>query len=199
MGIQVGYRRMSQQELDSLAADPQRAIATLCEPPGLNPELLAELAANPQALQERAAEVVAAMQNAQVDTTRVDLGKDWHAIHYLLTGDASMERSHDRDNPLHNVVMGGRPTAIEASYGPVRCLSQADISDIVSALADITVENLRDRFSADEFKARRIYPNPQPGGWTQEDVEGVLSLYLQLKAFFAAALEANEVAIVFAM
>ena len=198
MGVQVGYRRLSELELDALEADPERASTTLFRPPGLSPELMSELIANPHITQERATEIMTSMQSAESDSTRVDLGKDWHALHFLLTGDTSMDPSHDPADPLHNIVMGGHPTAIEASYGPARCLSQVDISDIVRALADITAEDLRGRFSSDEFNSRRIYPNPRPGGWTEEEVEGVFFLFPQLKAMFKAALEANEVVLVFA-
>lgn len=199
MGIQVGYLRMSPQEWVSLEADPQRALDRICQLPGLDPELSEDLVAHSQNMEERAAEIMAAMPNAQADTTRLDLDKDWHALHYLLTGDTSMEPSHNPDDPLHNIVMGGHPTAIAASYGPARCLTQADLSDIVAALADITIEMLRDRFSADDFNAHRIYPNPQPDGWTLEEAESVFNRYPKLKAFFIAALEANEVAIAFAV
>lgn len=199
MGIQASYRRMSEHELGTLEADPQQALETLLQPPGIAPELMAELMANPQAIQDRAVEIMAAMYNAQADTTRIDLDKDWHAMHYLLTSDTSMEPLHNPDNPLHNIVMGGYPTAIEASYGPARCLSQVEISAIVAALANIAVDELRDKFSADDFNRHGIYPNPRPGGWSEEEVEDLFVLFLKLKAFFEAALEANEVILIFAV
>ncbi|NEO86542.1 MAG: DUF1877 family protein [Spirulina sp. SIO3F2] len=232
MGIEVRYRRMSEQKLKVLESDPQLALTTLFKLPGINSEAMLELITNPQGMQERAAEIRETIQTVQADTTYLvldggskppiqnppdichtdtlnfelctlnfrpavlDLGKDWHALHYLLTGDTSMEPSHNLDAPLHNIVMGGNPTLIESSYGWVRCLLQVDILDIVAALTEITTEELRERFSTDDFNSHEIYPNPQPSGWTRDEVENVFILFPRLKKLFELALEANEIVLV---
>ncbi len=200
MGIQVSYRRLSEPELDSLEADPRQAMEFLFSSsmPSIDPEVMAAILADPETMQQKAAELLAAMQQAPADTSRVDLDSDWHALHFLLTGDNSMEPSYDEDDPLHNVVMGGHPTKVEATYGPARCFSQVEVYDMVQALSEITVEELRARFSADEFNAARIYPNPRPGGWNAEEVEGVFHLYPRLCQLFKDALKNNELVLVYA-
>jgi hypothetical protein len=198
MGIQVTYRRMSESEVSSLEADPDYAMRVLFQPPGIDPTVMAELMASPETMQERAAEILNAMQSAEADTTRLDIDSEWHALHYLLTGDTSMEPAHDPDDPLHNVVMGGHPTEIEATYGSARCFSQVDISDIVQVLSEITVDELRSRFSPDDFNVAKIYPNPQPGGWSKDEIEGVCMLLPRLQRLFEDALDANELVLVYA-
>jgi hypothetical protein len=93
--------------------------------------------------------------------------------------------------------MGGSPTSLEASYGPVRKYELDDIQQIVEALESISDNELRARFSADAFNAARIYPNPRPGGWDAEEVEGVFLLFPKLRQLFNDALKLHEVVIVY--
>ena len=48
--------------------------------------------------------------------TRLSIQKEWQAIHYLLTGEIAFDESQ-AEPPLCNVVMGGKSTKIEATYG----------------------------------------------------------------------------------
>jgi hypothetical protein len=109
-----------------------------------------------------------------------------------------MDTKHHAKDPLHNVVMGGRKTKISTGYGPARMLSVEDVRAIAKALGQISVDDLRRRFSAEEFNAADIYPNPQPGGWCEEEIEGVFHLYPQLVTFFQQAAKAGEIVIVYA-
>ena len=195
MGIQVSYRRVSEAELDSLEASPKEALHFFFSPPGIDPDVMAAILESPETMEQKQAAVLAAMQE---DSKHVDLDKDWHALHFLLTGDNSMEPCHIEDDPLHNVVMGGHPTKIESTYGPVRCFSQVDVYDMVQALSEFTAVELRERFSAEEFNAANIYPNPRPGGWTLDEVEGVFLLFPRLCQLFKDALKNNELVLVYA-
>lgn len=198
MGIQVSYRRVSEAELDSLEANPKEALRFLFPPPDIDPDVMAAILASSETQEKKMAAILAAMQNASNDSMCVDLNTDWHALHFLLTGDNSMEPCHIEDDPLHNVVMGGHSTKIEASYGPARCFSQVEVYDMVQALSEITVEELRARFSPEEFNAARIYPNPRPGGWTADEVEDVFHLFPKLCQLFKDALRNNELVLVYA-
>jgi Domain of unknown function (DUF1877) len=109
-----------------------------------------------------------------------------------------MDTKHRLNDPLHNVVMGGRKTKISTRYGPARMLGEKDVRAIAKALGQVSVDDLRGRFSAGEFNAADIYPNPQPGGWCEEEIEGVFHLYPQLVTFFQQAVEACEIVIVYA-
>jgi hypothetical protein len=138
-----------------------------------------------------------ALKRAQNDPTRVDLEKDWHALHFLLSADPSMDPEHLPNDPLHNVVLGGHPTKFGDGDNPVRCLEVNEVSDIARELAKVSVGDLRRRFSAKAFNEEEIYPNPSPGGWTRREVESVFKIYPKLVRFFQKAAAAREVVLVY--
>jgi hypothetical protein len=77
-------------------------------------------------------------------------------------------------------------------------LAAEDVRAIAEALGQISVDNLRGRFSAEKFNAADIYPNPQPGGWSEEEIEGVFDLYPRLVTFFQEAAKAGEIVVIYA-
>ena len=198
MGIQVTYRRLAQSELDRLEGDPDGAMQYLFSIPGFDLSAMSQVLADPSAMQANAANMLPALQDRQADSTRVDLEKDWHALHFLLTGDGSLNPEHHPNNPLHNLVMGGTPTSLQASYGPVRKFEPDDITQIVAALEKISVDELRARFSPEAFNAAEIYPRPTPGGWDLAEMDGVFQVFPKLRQLFVDALNAGEVVIVYA-
>jgi len=159
--------------LDRLENDPKQAMEYLFSIPGFDLKEISQMLADPATMQANAAKMMAALQDKQADPNRVDLEKDWHALHFLLTGDATLNPEHHPNDPLHNLVMGGKSTSLEASYGPVRRFDHDDIRQIVAALETISVDELRARFSPEAFNAAEIYPRPRPGGWDLNEMEGV--------------------------
>jgi hypothetical protein len=171
VSIDVTYRRLKKANWSRLKKDPEKAAAFLFE---------------------------SWLEDGPESRNCVELQKDWHALHFLLTGDPSTDPEHLPDDPLHNVVMGGHETDIEASYGPVRCLEPKEVRAIAHELAKISVRLLRTRFSAKAFNDEEIYPNPEPGGWDRKEVESVFCVYPKLVRFFKAAAAAREVVLVYA-
>jgi hypothetical protein len=199
MGMEVTYRRLKKAKWTRLQKDRKKASAFLFSfLPGLDLNSLSALASDPEALRAKQAEILAAVQKAQDDPARVDLEKDWHALHFLLSRDPSMDPEHLPGDPLHNVVLGGHPTRIKTDYGPVRCLEPEEVRDAARALAKISVKELRHRFSAKAFNDEEIYPNPEPGGWTRKEVESVFQLFPKLVRFFQDAAAAREIVLVYA-
>src|SRR5262249_8569281 len=141
MGMEFSYRRLSAGEWAALEADPERAMTYLLSMPGFDIVGMAGLLADPSALAAKAPEIVSAIEEARADPTGVDLKKDWHAFHFLLTGDASLDPQHHQNEPLHNVVMGGTPTSVEAVYGSVRKLEGEDLQQIADALQSVSVND----------------------------------------------------------
>jgi hypothetical protein len=200
MGIEVTYRRIPKSEFELLQTDPKRAEEFVCSVlPGFSLDDLIALGDNPDATRDTGVDVLAAFQNRENDPTRVDLEKDWHALHFLLTGDSSMETAHRPGEPFRNVVMGGREANFQTGYGPARWFDPEDINDIAGALTKISVEDLRARFSAEAFNEAEIYPRPRPGGWDEEEVEGVYDVFPKLVRFFEQAAAAEEVVILYAI
>jgi Domain of unknown function (DUF1877) len=198
MGIEVTYRRLAQAEFDSLEDDPERAMEYFFGLPGFELDTMYQMLGDPSALQANEADIRAAIKDQQGDHNRVDLGKDWHALHFLLTGDSSDNPEHRPNDPLHNLVMGGKPTSLDATYGPVRKFEHDEIRRIVAALERISVDELRARFSPEAFNAAEIYPRPRPGGWDLTEIESVFAIFPKLRQLFVDALNASEVVIVYA-
>ena len=109
-----------------------------------------------------------------------------------------METVHRPDQPLHNVVMGGRKANFQTGYGPARWFDQDEVKIIAAALSKISVEDLRTRFSADAFNAAEIYPRPRPGGWDDGELEGVYHVFPKLVRFFEEAAVTGETVVVYA-
>jgi len=199
MGIEVVYRRLPESEFESILADPEKGRAFMTPSlPGFDLKALSALGRDPEALFAKKAEILAAFAKQREDPKRVDLQKDWQALHFLLTGDSSREIAHRSDEPLHNVVMGGHPTSLKAGYDFVRRFSIEDVRAIARELAKISVEDLRKRFSADAFNQAKIYPNPRPQGWDERGVEYVFHIFPKLVRFFEEAANAGEIVVVYA-
>lgn len=203
MSIEVTYRRLREAEFERILHEPNERAAFTQLLPGfdlgeLNPEALRALFQNPEALRAKRAAMLTAFENRSNDPTRVDLQQDWHALHFLLTGEKSMEVCHRENDPLHNVVMGGHETSLNSTYGPARSFTTGEVRDMAKELAKISVGELRSRFSADAFNAAEIYPDPRPGGWDDAEVESVFQRFPKLVRFFREAATADEIVIVYA-
>ncbi|MCC9606738.1 YfbM family protein [Blastopirellula sp. JC732] len=197
MGMTCTYRRLPAKQLAELEQDPEKGVAYLCSMPGIDMAAMTQMMSDPEAIAAHGPEILAAFARAQEDPTRVDLEKDWHALHFLLTGDASLQPDGDPDDPLFRVVMGGEATMLDASYGPARRFSRDEIAAISAALEPLTIEDLRERFSPEAFNEAGIYPEPYPGGWTLDEVEGLFDVFPKLQQLFADALATNEVVITY--
>src|SRR5262249_28746017 len=151
--------------------------AFLISLPGIDMNELMKLAGDPSALTEKGPDILAAFEKRGEDSTRVDLDKDWHALHFLLTGNSSMDIEHRPNDQLHNIVMGGHETSLAASYGPARSFTNKEVTAMARELEKISVDDLRSRFSAAAFNEEEIYPRPRPGGWDERQIESVFHIY----------------------
>lgn len=80
------------------------------------------------------------------DETGVSLDKAWHAIHYLVTGDADLR-----------FLTTGAPLA-EAENCELH--SPADVRHLSECLCALTVADLMAKFDADAFNRLNIYQAP---------------------------------------
>jgi Domain of unknown function (DUF1877) len=198
MGMEAVYRRLSAAEFQEIREDPMKSQEFMHPSlPGFDMESMTELLKDTELLEAKGADLLAAFENRFEDPTRVDLQKEWHALHFLLTDESEMDSGHKSDSPLHNVVMGGHDTGIEASYGPARFFENEEVKMIAGELKKISVDDLRSRFSSEAFNREKIYPNPRPGGWTMEELEGLLSIYPKLVRFFEDASVSKEIVVVY--
>jgi hypothetical protein len=199
MGIEVVYRRLPRTEFEHLLRNPEEGEAFLCASlPGFDTDTLMTLAQDPDALRAKGPEILAALESQNEDPTRVDLQKDWQALHFLLTGDSSTAPEHRPTQPFHNVVTAGHETTLDAGYGPVRMFEVDEVQAMAPELAKISVDELRERFSADAFNEADIYQRPRPGGWDENEIEGLLQVFPKLVRFFQEAAESGEIVVVYA-
>jgi hypothetical protein len=127
------------------------------------------------------------------------LEKEWHALHFLLTGDTSLDPPSPVPPPLGNVVFGGAATPFETGYGPIRCLNPQEVREVADALRAIPAEELQRRFTAESFNEQKIYGyrGQPPGGWTLEDLEPLLEeMYPDFVEFFCRTAEAGDLVLI---
>ncbi|WP_445631520.1 YfbM family protein [Nostoc sp. DSM 114167] len=181
MGITASYKRITPQKFAEIQNDTEAAASFF------NPDLdnLVFDFSNPQAM-------IAQLQEQRSDEHYFSL-EDWHALHFLLTGESSLEGDTQALPPLSNVVMGGTPTQFEAGYGFVRYLTLEEVRDVANALSQISVEELKRRFNSTVFNEAEIYPNPTPGGWEEEEIEPLFELYPKLVEFFQNAAKEGDI------
>ena len=196
MGIEYTYRRLKKAKWTALQKDHEKTVSFLFAPGDLDLDTLSEFISDPHGSKRN--KILKMLEAAERDTSRIELGKDWHALHFLLTGDPGDSLKHRSADPLHNSVMGGRSTKISTGYGPVRWLEPEDVREIAKALSKISVKELSRRFSANAFNAQLIYPNPEPGGWSRREVAGLFKLFPRFVKFFKDAASAGQIVLVYA-
>ncbi len=181
MGMCATYRRMTADEF-------ARALEALRELPYGYPRTLPS--SQPYTIEEMEAEYA--------EGRVFELEKEWHALHFLLTGDTSLDPPSPAPPPLGNVVFGGAATPFETGYGPVRCLNPQEVREVAEALRAIPVEELQRRFTAESFSEQEIYGYSRrpPGGWTSEDLEPLLELYPDFVEFFVQAAETGDLVLI---
>ena len=155
MGITATYRRVTPQEFSTLQNNSE--VAESFFKSNLDDVDLR----NPDAM-------LAKLQEQKTDERYFSLEKEWHALHFLITGDSGSGGDAQLNPPYCNIVMEGTPTQFEATYGVVRYLTPEETRAVAELLSTLSVEDLRQRFDPAAFNASEIYPNPQPGGWDAE-------------------------------
>jgi len=179
MSIEASYRRVTPQEFAHLQADVRAAESVF----GPSLEDLNDLAV-----------LLSKMQERESSDRYLSIGTDWHALHFLLTGDGELKPHPLPPPPLGNAVQGGAETQWPCTYGNVRSLTPEEVRAVADALAKIPVEELRSRFDVASFNAAQIYPHGRRARWTNEDAESVFEMYPRVVKFFqAAALEGDMV------
>lgn len=172
MSIEANYRRVTPQEFARLQSDTKAAEAFF----GTSLEDLDD----PEKL-------LARMQERESSDRFLGIGPDWHALHFLLTGDGELKPHPLPPPPLGNAVQGGTETQWSCSYGHVRSLAADEVRAVADALSQISVKELRSRFSVASFNAAQIYPHGRRARWTDEDAESVFEIYPRVVEFFQAA------------
>ena len=83
----------------------------------------------------------------------LELGKDWHMLHFLLTGSA-----WGGEPPLADAILGGEEFGAELGYGRARYLAPERVEVIARALEAVSTEQLRERFDPHKLARAEVYP-----------------------------------------
>lgn len=173
MGIEASYRRLSPAEFQQLRDDPAQADIYF----GLD--------------EEDDEKICAYFDRLRASNRYLDIDKSWHALHFLLTGEAVMDKTQVAP-PLGNVVLGGTPTEWEATYGVVRYLTPQEVKEVAEALEKISEAELRHRYDPKAFLVADIYPAGE--AWDGTGIEELVDVFGQVRDFFLeAAREGNVV------
>ena len=172
MSIEASYRRVTSEEFARLQGDAKAAESFF----GTNLEDLDD----PEKLMAR-------MQEQESSDRSLGIATDWHALHFLLTGDGELKPHPLPPPPLGDVVQGGTETQRSCTYGHVRSLTTDEVRAVTDALGKISVDELRSRFSVASFNAAQIYPHGRRARWTEEDAETVFEIYPRVVEFFQSA------------
>lgn len=94
--------------------------------------------------------------NDAYDENMIDIDKTWHAIHFILSGDAY---ESDEDNVLSKLILGGTPINEEdLGYGPALLLDKNLVKQIAEALHAWDETLFREKFDFNNMIANEIYP-----------------------------------------
>lgn len=176
MSIEASYRRVTPAEFAKLQSDPEAASIFF----GTNLEDL-----TPR-------DLLAQMKEQECSDRFLGIGTDWHALHFLLTGDGDLKPHPLPPPPLGNVVQGGTETEWDCTYGKVRSLTPEEVSAVADALSKVSVDELRSRFSVASFNNAQIYPHGRRGAWSGDDVESLFEIYPRLVEFFDEAAQTGD-------
>jgi len=118
-----------------------------------------------------------------------DVGRAWHAVHMLLNGSP-----WGGSGPAFDAVLGGSTLGDPSTYEPVRALLPERVQAVAVLLTQLTVDELRPRFTHRAFRQAEVYPDV----WEQADVltAFVLPAYEQLRTFYAQAAAAGDAVLV---
>jgi Domain of unknown function (DUF1877) len=122
----------------------------------------------------------------------LDIGKEWHGLHFLLCGTARKVSS-----PLGTAILGGRPFGPNLGYGRARFLEPVRVAQVSKALAGCRVMDLRRRFDPQAMTRQRVYPT---GAWRNLDdsddrrlaLRALLGAFTAVRSYYRKAAAAEQ-------
>ena len=134
-------------------------------------------------------DLLARMLFSEGDQT-ISLDKDWHGIHYLLTGTV-----WDVKDSAGQAIFGGKEFGDDMGYGPAHMLTAAQVKAIAAALAKTSPDSLAARYDAETMMKLDIYP----AVWDREGPQALAALlrsYGELVAFYRRAAAKGQIVVI---
>jgi len=188
MSMVLELRRVSPDVAGTLVADPDEAMWFLtgvdASPP--DPGFVARLfgAKPPPASPSRTWVEPDASTVAYLD-------KAWHAIHFLLAGDAGAG-----DLPAGYLVHGGQELGeVDLGYGPVRVLTPMQTREFADHVERIGESELEERYDPEALQAADVYP----GSWGRDgdEFQYLWGHFERLQSFLREAREEGQALLVY--
>ncbi len=115
----------------------------------------------------------AAAAGALVAIARLDLGKAWHGVHWLVCGAPEPDGS-----AAGGAVLGGVEVGQDLGYGAARLLDPAAVARIATALSVLDEATLQARYDGAAMAGAGLYPGgfDDPSNWREELVSHALAV-----------------------
>lgn len=125
----------------------------------------------------------------ELKLAKFELGKDWHAIHFILTGDAKL--TGKKEFILAKVVLGINMIQMDfGSYSPLCATPPDQVKTIAEALVLISEYEFKAKINPHVLEEQNIYPE----SWQDpEDIAYLTKTFEGLKAFYQEAAQNNLV------
>jgi hypothetical protein len=121
---------------------------------------------------------------------RIDIGKAWGGLHYLLSRAVEAGRK-----PLNLAVLGGTEIGEDRGYGPARYLSTPQVNAVATALSAITHDALRQYYDAAAMNKAEVYPGRWDGGHDSDNLDWLLRAFDDLRYFYVGAADRGNAVI----
>jgi Domain of unknown function (DUF1877) len=132
-------------------------------------------------------EVHSDLMGLSKDGLQLSLYKDWHLLHYLLTG----KGWETVDTPVGQAIMGGIeiPDVQKVmGYGPARYLSPSIVREVADGLESFPIEQKVESFDPQAAEDAKVYP-PMHGikQLEKDEKEGLIDYFYLLRDFYRDA------------
>lgn len=124
----------------------------------------------------------------EIETPALSLQKEWHALHYLLTGTV-----WEAKGTIGQTLLGGQEIGEDLGYGPVRYLTPEEVQDVNEALSGITEADIKANFDPQKMTAMEIYP----GHWEEDYIEFLLNTFKAVVHYYMEAAENKKVMLLY--
>jgi hypothetical protein len=120
---------------------------------------------------------------------RVDLDKNWHILHYLLTGDVNPSNS-----ALGSAILGGEEIGEDLGYGPARLLLPNRVAEISTALSDIDIAINYESIDREDPNISELYCTFE---FFDGEKEYLVKLFKEMSSMYAEASNTNSAVIAY--
>jgi hypothetical protein len=112
---------------------------------------------------------------------RCELEKDWHRLHFVLTGSA-----RSTNHVLSKVIIGDKSVSGQIDLGEPRFLNPNEVKEIARVLQNMTEEEVKTRFNPQAMVDARVYHQPWDNADT-ETLDRLVNVFKELVKFYKEA------------